>query len=125
MGSHPVNLGLRFALEMAALLAFGVWGSRQGEGVLSIVFALGVPVFAAAVWGIFTVPNDPSRSGKSPVPVPGGIRLIYEVVFFGYATWALFSMGSATLSLAFGVVVIFHYILSYDRVQWLVKTRSS
>lgn len=125
MGSHPVNLGLRFVLEMAALLALGVWGSRQGEGVLSIVLALGVPVFAAALWGIFTVPNDPSRSGKSPVPVPGIVRLIYEIVFFGFATWSLFNTGSATLSLAFGVVVIIHYILSYDRVQWLVATKSS
>ena len=125
MGSHPVNLGLRFALEMAALLALGIWGSRQGEGLLSIVLALGVPVFAAALWGIFTVPNDPSRSGKSPVPVPGVVRLIYEIVFFGFATWALFSVGSATLSVAFGVVVIIHYILSYDRVQWLLATQSS
>lgn len=125
MGSHPVNLGLRFALEIAALLALGAWGSRQGEGVFSIVLALGVPVVAAALWGIFNVPNDPSRSGKSPVPVPGVVRLLYEVVFFGFATWALFSMGSATLSLAFGVVAIIHYILSYDRVQWLVTTRSS
>ena len=125
MGSHPVNLALRFVLELAALLVLGVWGSRQGEGVLSIVLALGVPFIAAALWGIFNVPNDPSRSGKSPVPVPGVVRLLYEVVFFGFAAWALFSMGSATLSLTFGVIVIIHYLLSYDRVQWLVTTRSS
>lgn len=125
MGSHPVNLGLRFALEMIALLVLGVWGSRQGEGVLSIVLALGVPVFAAALWGIFTVPNDPSRSGKSVVPIPGVVRLMYEVMFFGFASWALFSIGSTTFSLAFGVVVIIHYILSYDRVQWLIATSSS
>jgi hypothetical protein len=125
MGSHPVNLVLRFVLELAALLVMGVWGSRQGEGVLSIVLALGVPVIAAAGWGIFNVPNDPSRSGKSPVVVPGVVRLLYEVVFFGFASWALFAMGSTTLSLVFGVVVIIHYILSYDRIQWLITTRSS
>jgi hypothetical protein len=121
MGSHPVNLGLRFALEMAALLALGVWGSRQGEGVLSVIMALGVPILAAALWGTFAVPDDPSRSGKAPVPVAGIIRLVYEVAFFSFATWALFNVGSATLSLAFGAVVIFHYILSYDRIKWLVR----
>ena len=121
MGSHPVNLGLRFALEMAALLALGVWGSRQGEGVLSVVMALGVPIFAAALWGTFAVPGDPSRSGKAPVPVAGIIRLVYEIVFFSFATWALFNMGNAALGLAFGVVVIIHYVLSYDRVKWLVR----
>jgi hypothetical protein len=125
MGSHPFNLGLRFALEMAALVSLGIWGSRQGEGIFSILLALGIPVFAAALWGIFTVPNDPSRSGKSPVPVSGIVRLIYEGVFFGSATWAWFSIGSATLSLIFGITVIVHYILSYDRVQWLVATRNS
>ena len=121
MGSHPVNLVLRFALEMTALLALGVWGSRQGEGVLSVVMALGVPIFAAALWGTFAVPGDPSRSGKAPVPVAGTIRLVYEIVFFSFATWALFNIGSAALGLAFGVVVIIHYVLSYDRVKWLVR----
>lgn len=82
MGSHPVNLGLRFALEMTALLALGVWGSRQGEGVFSVVMALGVPILAAALWGTFAVPGDPSRSGKAPVPVTGIVRLVYEIVFF-------------------------------------------
>ena len=121
MGSHPVNLGLRFALEMVALLALGVWGSRQGQGVLSVVLALGVPIFAAALWGTFAVPGDPSRSAKPPVPVAGIIRLVYEIVFFGFATWALFNIGSATLGLAFGGVIIIHYVLSYDRVKWLVR----
>jgi hypothetical protein len=121
MGSHPVNLGLRFVLEMTALLALGVWGSRQGEGVLSVVMALGVPLLAAGLWGTFAVPGDPSRSGKAPVPVAGIIRLVYEIVYFGFATWALLSIGSATLSLAFGAAVIVHYALSYDRVKWLVR----
>jgi hypothetical protein len=121
MGSHPVNLGLRFALEMTALLAMGVWGSRQGEGVLSVAMALGVPIFAAALWGTFAVPGDPSRSGKAPVPVAGMIRLVYEIGFFSFATWALFNIGSATLGLAFGVAIIVHCVLSYDRVKWLVQ----
>lgn len=55
------------------------------------------------------------------MPVAGIIRLVYEIVFFSFATWALFNIGSARLSLAFGIVVIIHYALSYDRVIWLVS----
>ena len=121
MGSHPVNLGLRFALEMTALLALGVWGSRQGEGVLSVLTALGVPILAAVLWGTFAVPGDPSRSGRAPVPVAGVIRLVYEIIFFSFAAWALLSIGSVTLGLAFGAAVIVLYVLSLDRVKWLVR----
>jgi hypothetical protein len=32
MGSHPLNLAVRFALELSALAALGVWGWRQGDG---------------------------------------------------------------------------------------------
>jgi hypothetical protein len=49
MGSHPVNLGLRFVLEIAALVGLGIWGAQQGEESSSILLALGIPVFAAAL----------------------------------------------------------------------------
>jgi hypothetical protein len=47
------------------------------------IYAIGLPLIAYAIWGIFRVPNDP---GKSPVAKSGVIRLAYEVVFFGFAT---------------------------------------
>ncbi|WP_280456932.1 DUF2568 domain-containing protein, partial [Nocardia carnea] len=32
-----------------------------------------LPVVAAAAWGVFAVPDDPSRSGAAPVAVPGPV----------------------------------------------------
>lgn len=121
MGSNPINLAARFILEMAGLVALGWWGWNQAEGILGFVLALGVPILAVVLWGSFAVPDDPSRSGKAPVPVPGIVRLLLELAFFGSATWSLFAMGLTTLGWIYGIAVFIHYVLSYDRVAWLVR----
>jgi hypothetical protein len=121
MGSNPVNLVLRFLLEMAALIAMGFWGWKQGAGAIRYVLALGIPLIAAALWGIFGVPDDPSRSARAVVAVPGMVRLALELAYFGFAVWALHSAGATRAASIFGLVVVVHYILSYDRVVWLVR----
>ncbi len=121
MGSNPINLGLRFLLEVLALLALGYWGSQQGTGIISIVLAIGIPVIAAIVWGTFAVPNDPSRSGKAPVVVPGIVRLIIELALFASATVALFALGLNLPAIIFAAVVVIHYVISYDRIIWLFQ----
>lgn len=120
MGSNPINLGIRFLLEVVALVATGMWGWRQSDGWLRFVLAIGIPIILAAVWGTFAVPDDPSRSGAAPVATPGIVRLIIELGIFAFATWAFYDMGMNKASLIFGVVVILHYLFSYDRVIWLL-----
>jgi hypothetical protein len=121
MGTHPVNLALRFLLEMVALVALGLWGWQRGDGLLRFVLAVGIPLAAAAAWGIFNVPDDPSRSGGAPVPVPGILRLALELAFFALATLALYDSGFRTLSWVMGVMVALHYLASYDRIRWLLS----
>lgn len=121
MGSHPINLAVRFLLELAGLAVMVYWGWTQHEGLLRFVLAIGLPVLAAALWGTFAVPDDPSRSGKAPVPVPGTVRLVLELVFFGFAAWALYDAGSTVLSVILSIVVVVHYAVSYDRIVWLIK----
>ena len=121
MGSHPINLAVRFLLELSALGITGYWGWTHGEGVFRFVLAIGIPVIAAVVWGTLAVPDDPSRSGQAPVPVPGVVRLALELAILGFATWALYSSGHPLLSLIYGVIVVIHYVISYDRVLWLVQ----
>jgi hypothetical protein len=120
MGSNPINLAVRFILEIGALVALGRWGWNQAAGVLQLVLALGMPVFAAALWGTFAVPGDPSRSGRAPIAVPGIARLVLELAIFAAATWALFSIGTPVLGWVFGIAVLIHYAISYDRIQWLL-----
>jgi len=121
MGSHPINLIIRFLLEIIALMSVGMWGWKQSEGWLRFVLAIGIPIILAAIWGTFAVPDDPSRSGTAPIVTPGFIRLVIELGFFALATWALYDMGSIKLSLALGIIVVLHYVVSYDRIIWLIS----
>ena len=121
VGTHPVNLAFRFLLELSALAIMGFWGWRQRDDGARIVIALAVPLLAAALWGIFAVPGDPSRSGAAPVPVPGIVRLVLECGFFGFGTWALADVGFSRLAAIFGTSTVLHYLLSYDRIAWLIR----
>jgi hypothetical protein len=121
MGSNPINLTVRFFLELTALIAMGFWGWNQGEGALRFLLAFGIPVIAVVMWGVFAVPNDPSRSGNAPIATPGILRLALELIFFSFASWTLYSAGTTTASWIFVIVTLVHYILSYDRLYWLIK----
>lgn len=120
MGLHPANLILRFLLEIIALISLGIWGWKQSDSWLRFVLAIGVPVIITVIWGTFAVPNDPSRSGSAPVITAGFIRLIIEFGIFGFAIWSLNDIEWSRISLIFGIVVLSHYIVSYDRVFWLL-----
>lgn len=121
MGSHPINLALRLILELAAYFALGYWGWTQHEGIWRFVWGIGLIVVAAVIWVTFAVPDDPSRSGKAPVPVLGAVRLILELAFFAAGTWAFFASNQPGWGLALGILTIIHYALSYDRIMWLLK----
>jgi hypothetical protein len=118
MSNHPINLTIRFVLELLAMAALAIWGWTQHAGALRFVWAVGLPLLAAALWGVFRVPGDPN---KAPVAVPGLARLLIEAIIFGGAVWAIYATGRNTLASVFGLVILAHYVVSYDRVQWLLK----
>lgn len=121
MGQNPLNLTLRFILEMAALAAIGYWGWTRDGGALRYILAIGLPLLAAVLWGTFRVPGDASSSGKAPVAVPGLVRLVLELGLFAFATWGLYAAGATLLAWLVGGVVLFHYLISYDRIRWLLQ----
>ena len=123
MGSNPINLGVRLLLEIGALFGYGYWGWTVSDDVFRYLLALAIPLVAAVVWGTFAVLEDPSRSGKAPIPVSGLIRLLIELTFFALASYALFSMGVKTIAWIFTLTVNAHYILSYDRITWLLEQK--
>ena len=121
MSSNPLNLALRFALEIAVLFALGYWGWTQHEGIMRFIGSIGLVVLAAVIWGTFAVPDDPSRSGKAPIPVPGAIRLVIELVLFTAGTWAFIAAVQPVWGAVLGILTVIHYSLSYDRIIWLLK----
>ncbi len=121
MSQNPINLAVRFLLEIAALVAIGYWGWAQHTGTLRYALVIGLPLLAAFLWGTLRVPKDASANGKAPVPVPGALRLLLELTFFGFATWGLFDAGAAPAAWVFGGTALIHYLISYDRIVWLVR----
>jgi hypothetical protein len=121
VSSHPLNLAVRFLLELCALFVLGLWGWRLRDDSWRMVSAVAVPLVAAALWGTFAVPGDPSRSGSAPVPVPGAVRLVLELGFFASATLALYHLRFTKLAAIFACAVALHYALSYDRIRWLLS----
>ena len=118
MENHPINLVLRFFLELAGLVALGWWGWTQHAGFSRWAWTILLPVGAAILWGVFRVPNDP---GKAPVAVPGWVRLLLEAAYFGSATACLYAAGARTWALVFGGVTLLHYVISYRRILWMLK----
>lgn len=118
MANHPLNLGLRFFLEIIALICMGYWGWKTHTGVERWLWTIGLPVLAAAFWGVFRVPGDP---GNAPIATAGMIRLLLEFVFFGIAVWALYAAGLRNGAYLLAAVVLIHYAISTDRIIWLLK----
>ncbi len=121
MGKHPLNLALRFFLELTALAVFAIWGWNWGTGWWRTLPAIIIPLIFAVLWAVFAVKDDPSRSGKTVVNTPGVFRLFLELAFFGLATLALFDLDWKTPGIVFAIVVIMHFAISYDRVIWLLN----
>ena len=123
MSKHPLNSAVRFLLEFVGILSFAKWGYHQSETGIRILLAILLPLLFAALWGVFAVRNDPSRSGKTVVPTSGAVRLVLELLLFGAATWMLIDLGHTLPASIYGAIVILHYAFSWDRIAWLLKQK--
>ena len=99
------NLGLRFVLEIAALIAVGRWGFQTGEsGLLRWLLGLGAPLLVAAIWATFGSPAAPYR-------LDDPWRLGLELLVFGAGVAALFLTGRTRLGWVFAGVVVANTLL--------------
>jgi len=119
--SVGANDVLRFILELWALVSYGYWGLNQNFGLFNYILMVLLPIIMVALWGTFAVPNDPSRSGGAPIPVPGAVRLLLEFLIFGVAFLIMFVGYLFYVSLIFITLVIIHYLLARERVKWLLR----
>lgn len=122
MSQNVLNLAVRFLLELAALYAFGRWGWLQGADFMRYALMIGLPILAATLWGVFRVPGDASANGESVVAVSGWVRLLFEIAFFSFAIFCFFDTGLRNTGWVFSAITLLHYLLSYDRILWLLKS---
>ena len=121
MSTHPLNLALRFLLELAVVIGAGIWAWNTYDGLSQFLFSFGLPILLAVLWSTFAVRDDPSRSGKTVVNTPGPVRLILEIAFFAFGAWILWDLGKPVLAIILAAIVVFHYAISIDRIRWLLK----
>lgn len=121
MHKHPLNLAIRFLLEMTALVSSGVWAYGLDDSFMGIVYAVLTVLLLMILWGVFNVPNDPSRSGKAPMVVKGWLRLLIEFAIFSFGIWTMNQVCEALYSCIFGGLIVLHCLVSYERIIWLLK----
>ncbi len=118
---HTANLILRFLLELAALAGFAALTWTVSQGIWRYVAVVAAISLIGAVWVAFAVPDDPSRSGSPPVPVPGALRLMLELTILLGGAWAFYAAGHASAALLIALFVTLHYLLWIDRIVWLLQ----
>ncbi|MEZ4673015.1 MAG: YrdB family protein [Caldilineaceae bacterium] len=81
---RTVNLGVRFLLELSILFAVGAWGWTLGAHAgTRIIWALGLSLLVALVWGIFLAPASLRRLRATwRFPVELGIITIAVVALY-------------------------------------------
>ncbi|MFD6533983.1 YrdB family protein [Streptomyces sp. NPDC060184] len=107
---RTVNELLAFFVEVVALVAFARWGwHASGNAVLRIVLAVGLPVVAAVVWGMFASPK-----ARYTLPVAGVVAV--KVLVFVCAVAALYDRGGTVSALSYAAVVAANTtLLTMDR----------
>lgn len=123
MSQHPLNLALRFLLEVGAIVALGMWGWTLATGPVRVLFALLLPALAAALWTQLSYAGDPVHDGAR-FAVPTQVRLALELIIF-VGGWAAFREVSPAVAPGFGVALIVHHLLSWDRVMGMLRGRGS
>jgi hypothetical protein len=119
--SMALNLALRFLLELAALGGFALLAWRSANGGWRVIAVISVCLLVMTLWGVFNVPDDPSRSGHAPVPVPGVVRLLLELVILFGAVAAFCLAGEQLTAAVMAALLVLHYVLSVDRIVWLLQ----
>ena len=98
-------LTVAFVSELAALAALAVWGwSTSGSTPVRIVLAVGTPLVAAVLWGVFAAPHAPVRVAA--------LALLVKIVVFGAAVLALLATGHPRFAIALAVAALLSSLLS-------------
>ena len=102
-------LAVAFASELAALAALAHWGWVTGSGAVRLMLAVGAPLVAAVLWGLFAAP-------AAPVQVLV-VTVLVKVAVFGSAVAALTATGHPRLAVVLAVAAAAGSLLSTAPVQ--------
>jgi hypothetical protein len=98
-------LTVAFLSELAALAGLAVWGwSVSGSTGPRVLTAVGAPLVAAVLWGLFAAPHAPVR-----VLV---LTLVVKIGVLAAAALALLATGRPQLAIALALAALLSSVLS-------------
>ena len=95
----PLQLAIRFLLELAALVAAGVVGASVGSPPFGLVGGVGLALVFAVVWGQFLAP-------RARFPQPATFRLVVGTLVMEAAALGLVAVGSATAGAILAAMIL-------------------
>ncbi len=119
----PVQSGLRFLIEVAALVSWGIVGWHLAGAPLGWLCSIALPVAGAAMWATLRVPGDASADGGAPIAVPGPVRLLLEVGLLLGAAIAVGAVGQPSAGIALATAFAVHSAATTSRIRWLIARR--
>lgn len=99
---------LRFVLEIFAFLSLALWGFVAWPLPWNIVVGLGAPAVAILIWALFLSP-------KAVFGVELFVKAVLEIVVFGSAAGAWWSLGQPIVAVVFLVVAAISGVLNGRR----------
>ena len=103
--SKMISLTLAFAIEVAAIAAFGLWGYAATNGASKWIIGFSVPVFVVVLWSIYAAPASKSRLATLPL-------FIFKIMVFALATVAFYRTGYPVFSAGFGIASSISLVLA-------------
>ncbi len=89
-----LSLTVRFACELAALVAVGWWG-----WTVTPVLGVALPLLVAVVWGAWIAPKARRRLADP-------VRLVLELLIFAGATASFAAVGQWVVAIVFAVAAV-------------------
>lgn len=100
------NSAFAFLLELSALVILGFWGfALQSNKIISVTFALLVPMIMVAIWRTWCAPSSSDR-------LKGWFLILLKLVLFGIVVCCLLNMQQISIAVIFGCAVILNLGLS-------------
>lgn len=100
------NLALTFLLELAMLVAVGVWGFGVGHSTaVHLLLGLGLPVVYAGLWGVCAAPRSERQLHGPP-------RFAFELVWFASALVLLAVSGHWLWAVVLAALCVVNQVLA-------------
>ena len=102
-----LNAALRFILELAGIVALGIWGWTVGNGSPAQIFlAVGAPLLLIVAWALLIAPR--SRS-----PLDQRTRFVVGSGLLLVAAAALWAAGLPAVAGVFAILVVVNTVLAF------------